>query len=425
MKKLLLGAAGLFLIAGSVTAQLTTPTQVTSIGPGDLFQDIPNGVAQPQSVYAPASLLGNYASTQPGNNPSNDIVGGDFGTNLFQDGASVSTITTAVTYVADQFFAFSGTSTTIGGAQETGASDITLGYTGSLRITRTGSGVVQACVGTIIPSANVVRYQGQTLEVDAHALAGAGFSAASSNLTFVEVQGTGTNDSAVNFGKTVNSALTGTAWAGSVVNSVNVPISTTWGRYGVAFPVAATTTEMGVAWCWTPVGASPSSDYFEFTGAQMTPNSALASVAGTTGGALALNDRRAKSFLRRPIAEEQNLQYSFYWRQNEPASGAGVAGVYGTCQGTSTSTVANCFMQFPVPMFKIPTLAYTAGTIAATVGTAAAAEAVSALSIATNGATTFGANMTATSSSVSSGAFGYLESGNSTGGGKIAFSARF
>ena len=425
MKNLSLGAAWLILAGGVAFGQLPTPSQVQNIGPADLFQDIQNGVPQPARQYANALLLGNYAATQPGNNDENDVVGGDFGQNLFQDGTSVGTITTTATYVADQFFAFSGTSTTIGGAQETGAADIPPGYTASLRITRTGSGVIQACVGTIIPSANVTRYQGQTLEVDAHALAGAGFSAASSNLTFVQVQGTGTNDSAANFAKTVNGALSGTAWAGAVVNSVNVPISTSFGRYSVAFPVASTTTEMGAAWCWTPVGASPSNDYFEFTGAQMTPNSALATVAGTTGGALSPNDRRAKSFLRRPIAVETALELSFYWRQNEPASGAGVAGVYGTCQGTSTNTVANCFMQFPVAMFKVPTLSYTAGTIAMTATSTAAAEAVSGLVIPTNGATLYGASLTATSSSVAEGGFGYLESGNSTGGGKIAFSARF
>ena len=428
MKKLLLGAAGLALVAGIgvAVAQLTPVTSVTQINSGDMFQDVVNGVPQPQNSYASATLLGNYSSTVPGGNAENDIVGGDFGQNLFQDGTTVSTITTVATYVAEQFFAFSGTSTTIGGAQETGAADITAGYTASLRITRTGSGVIQSCVATIIPSAQVTRYQGATLEVDAHALAGSGFSAASSNLTFVQVQGTGVNDTAANFAKTVNSALSGTAWAGSVVNSVNVPINTAWGRYGAAFPVAATTTEMGVAWCWTPVGASPSNDYFEITGAQMTPNSSLTGLAGTAGGAMNINDKRARSFLRRPIAEEQILEYSFYWRQNEAASAAaGATAVFGTCQGTSTSTLAYCNMTFPVPMFKVPTLAYTAGTIAATVGSSAAAEAVSALSITSLGATTFGANLTATTSSVSSGAFGYLQSGNSTGGGKIAFSARF
>ena len=423
-----LGAAAILLGAGGLAySQLNqTPTLVQSIHSGDLFPDMPNGTPQPFTSYAPAPLLGNYSQTLSGNNPTNDIIGGDFGTNLFQDGTSVGTITTAATYVADQFFAFSGTSTTIGGAQETGAADIPLDYAGSLRITRTGSGVIQSCVATIIPAGNVIRYQGGTLEVDAHALAGSGFSAANSNLTVIQVQGTGTNDSAVNFAKTVNSALSGTAWAGAVVNAVNVPINTSWGRYTAAYPVATTTTEMGVAWCWTPVGASPSNDYFEFTGAQMTPNSALATVAGTTGSALAANSGLAKSFLRRPLALEQNLQYAFYWRQNEAASAAaGATAVYGTCQGTSTNTLANCYMQFPVPMFKVPTLAYTAGTISATVGSAAAAEAVSALSITSLGATVFGANLTATSSSVSSGAFGYLESGNSTGGGKIAFSARF
>ena len=427
MKKLFAaGAAILIALGGDVAVgQSISVPQVQSIGSADLFEDVPNGNPQVGNRYASGGLLGNYSSTLPGNNPTNDLIGGDFGTNLYQDGATVSTITTTTTYVADQWFAFSGTSTTIGGAEETGASDITAGYTASERITRTGAGILQACVAQIIPSANVTRYQGNIAEVDFHALAGSGFSAASSNLTLLLVQGTGTNDSAVNFGKTVNSALAGTAWAGATTETATVPISTTWARYLSAFPVATTTTEMGVALCWTPVGASPSSDYFEFTGAQLTPNSALASVAGTAGSYIGANDQRAKSFLRRPVALENMLQYQFYWKQTEPASGAGVAGVYGWCQGTSTSTIANCYMQFPVPMFKIPTLAYTAGTISATVGSAAAAEAVSGLVIATNGGTLFGANLTATSSSVSSGAFGFLQSGNSTGGGKIAFSARF
>ena len=225
-----------------------------------------------------------------------------------------------------------------------------------------------------------------------------------------------------NLAKTINSALSGTAWAGAVVNSVNVPISTVWARYSAAFPVAATTTELGVAYCWTPVGASPSNDYFEFTGAQSTPNSALASVAGTAGAALNVNDTRAKSFVRRPVTLENMLQYSFYFLQTEAQ---GAATVFGTCQGTATSTLANCVVQFPVPMFKTPTLTYTAGAIKATVGSAAAAEAVSALTITSGGGSVFNANLTATSSSVSSGAFGYLEASSASGGGKIGWSARF
>jgi hypothetical protein len=378
---------------------------------------LPNGQPTPQSQYVSGATLMNAAGTQPGNNPANDLIGGDFGTNLFQDGTSVGTITTSATYVADQWFAFSGTSTTIGGAQETGAADIPAGYTASLRITRSGSGVIQSCVGQIIPGSNVARYQGQTMEIDAHALAGAGFSAANSNLTFIQVQGTGVNDTAANFAKTINSALSGTAWAGAVVNSVNVPINTAWNRYGVAFPVALTTTETGVALCWTPVGASPSSDYFEFVGAQVVPNNSLASVAGTTGGALLPNDPRAKSFLRRQVALETDLQLAFYYRQNEST-----ANIFGVCQETS-STNAFCSMTFPVPMFKTPTIAYTAGGISATLGSSQAAVAITGLAIKANGATTYGAQLTATASSGLTALTGFLEGTTTTG--SIAFSARF
>jgi hypothetical protein len=421
-KTWILAGLGLVALGAVAAAQVITVPQVTQIGATDLFQDIVGGSPQAGNVYAPAPLLGNYAATLPGNNAENDLIAGDFGFNLYQDGATVSTITTTVTYVADQWAAFSGTSTTIGGAQETGAGDIPTAFLASERITRTGAGIIQSCVAQIVPNDNVARYQGQTAEVDFHALAGSGFSAAGSNLSVLLVTGTGTNDSMANLAKTVNSALSGTAWAGAVTSTVLVPINTAWARYGAVFPVPATATELAVVLCWTPVGASPSSDYFEFTGAQLTPNSALKALAGSAGAALAPNDPRAKSFARRLQSEETNLQLSFYWRQNEAASSTTI---YGMCQGLASTTASNCLMTFPVPMFKIPTLAYTAGTIQATSNTAGAASGVSALAInATLGATVYQANLTATTTSAAT-IMGFLEAGNSTGGGKIAFSARF
>ena len=418
MKKTLLGAVAALGLLGVGLAMAQTPyiPQVPSIGPSDVFQDIVQGYPAAGSYYASASLLGNYGATLSGNNPSNDLIGGDMGQNLFQDGTTVSTITTSATYVADQWAAFSGTSTTIAGAQETGAADIPFGYGASLRITRSGAGILQSCVAQIIPNTNVLRYQGGTQEVDLHALAGAGFSAASSNLTIIQVQGTGTNDTMANLAKTINSALSGTAWAGAVVNSVNVPITASWARYTAAFPVAATTTELGVAFCWTPVGASPSNDYFEFTGAQSVPNNALATVAGTAGAALPVNDQRAKAFARRPATLENSLQYAFYYRQNESTGN-----IYGVCQETS-STNAYCFMTFPVPMFKVPTLSYTAGGIKATLGTSQAAEAVTGLAITSSGATTFGSQLTATGSSFTA-LTGFLEGSTTTG--SVIFNARF
>ena len=419
MKKTLLGAIGALALAlaGSAGAQVPQIPKVQSIGPADLFQDVVGGNPSAGNQYATAPLLGNYASSLPGNNAENDLIGGDFGQNLYQDGATVSTITTTATYVAEQWAAFSGTSTTIGGAEETGATDIPTSYTASERITRTGAGVIQACVAQIIPSQNVTRYQGQTAEVDFHALAGSGFSAASSNLTVTMVTGTGTNDTMANLAKTINSALSGTAWAGAVVNSVSVPITTNWQRYTAAFPIATSATEAAVALCWTPVGASPSSDYFEFTGAQVTPNTALTALAGSAGAYIGANDARAKAFLRRIYSEEYALQLSFYYRQNEST-----ANVYGVCQETA-STTANCFMTFPVPMFKTPTLAFTAGGISATLGTSQAAVAVTGLTIPSNGATAYGSQLAATAASGFTALTGFLEGTTTTG--KIAFSARF
>jgi hypothetical protein len=418
MKKTLLAfvaALGLFG-GGYAVSQVINIPQVTAIGSTDLFQDIVGGNPQAGNVYASANLLGNYSASLAGNNPTNDLIGGDMTSNLFQDGTTVSTITTSATYVADQWAAFSGTSTTIAGAQETGASDIPAGYGASLRITRSGAGILQSCVAQIIPNDNVLRYQGGTAEVDFHALAGSGFSAANSVLNVLLVTGTGTNDSMANLAKTINSALSGTAWAGAVTLTVPVTISTVWTRYTAAFPVAATATELGVAFCWTPVGTSPSSDYWEFTGAQLTPNSALATVAGAAGAALNPNDTRAKSFYRRPQMTEANLQYAFYWRQNESTDN-----IYGVCQETG-STAANCFMTFPVPMFKVPTISYTAGGISATLGTSQAAEAVTALAIPSSGATIYGSQLTATGSSFTA-LTGFLVGTSTTG--KVAFSARF
>jgi hypothetical protein len=427
MKNLFRSTLGAVAIAGlfaSAALAQTSPAnnqptapQVQSINPGDLFQDVPNGFPSAQSQYAPASLLGNYSASLAGNNPTNDLIGGDFSSNLFQDGTSVGSITTSATYVADQWAAFSGTSTTLTGAQETAAADIPAGFNASLRITRSGAGILQSCVAQIIPYDNVIRYQGQTAEFDFHALAGSGFSSASSQLQVLVVTGTGTNDTMANLAKTVNSALSGTAWAGAATLTVNVPISTVWTRYSAAFPIPAAATELGVLLCWTPVGTSPSNDYFEFTGAQLTPNSALSAVAGTAGAALNPNDTRAKSFFRRPQMVEANLQYAFYWRQNEST-----ANIYGVCQETS-STNAFCFMNFPVPMFTTPTLSFTAGGISMTLGTSQAAVAVTGLVIKANGATVTGAQLTATAASGLTALTGFLEGTTTTG--KVAFSARF
>lgn len=426
MKKLLHSTLGAVAIAAALAspalAQTSpannqiTPPQVQQINPTDLFQDVTMGFPQAQNYYAPAPLLGNYSATLSGNNSENSLIGGDFYQNLFQDGTSVGSITTSATYVADGWFAFSGTSTTLTGAQEIGSPDTPAVFDASLRITRSGSGILQSCVGQIVKSQDTYKFQGQTAEFDFHALAGSGFSSASSNVSVLLVTGTGTNDTSANLAKTVNSALSGTAWAGAVTSTVTMPISTAWTRYSAVFPVPVTATELAVLICYTPVGASPSNDYFEIAGTQLVRNSALTAVAGTAGAALNANDPRAKSFNRRLLVEEQKLELSEYYRQNEST-----ANIYGVCQETS-STNAFCQMTFPVAMWKTPTISFTAGGISMTLGASQAAIAVTALVIKANGATTYGAQLTATAAGSLTGLTGFLEGTTTTG--TVIFTSR-
>jgi hypothetical protein len=346
MKKIFGPASALgLLLAASALAQ-SVPPQVQSIGPNDLFQDVVGGFPTAQSQYANASLLGNFPFTQASAVSDNVLIGGDFTTNLFQDGTTVGSITTTATYVADQWSAWSGTSTTLAGTAQTGAADIPAAYGASLRLTRSGAGVVQSCVAQEVLTNNSLRFQGQTAEFDFHALAGAGFSAAGSNLQVSIVTGTGTDEGISKLAFAFNGGGGGSStWTGqaNAANNLLVPITAGWGRYTVVAPIPATATEIAAIICWKPVGASPSNDYFEFTGAQLVVNPSLTTLAGTAGAVL-VNDTRAKSFARRAQGLETMLQQGYYARLNETN---GV--VIGLCQATG-ATAGTCSILLPVPM---------------------------------------------------------------------------
>lgn len=416
----LLGASALATLA---MAQSIFP-QYTALTGNEIVQDVGN----PTSAFFKTSLQAALTGSYEGAVQSNALIGGDAGDNLFSYGSSVTGITTGPTFGADRWFGWSGTNTGFTIEKDTTAGQFPATTNAAFEVLRTGSGVVQVCVGQDVSTANSVRFAGQTAEFDFHAIAQSGFSAASSQLQPYVVYGTGTNEGANKMAYTINAGgSAGSGWAnGKIAANPLVTISSTLERVTVAAAIPATVstspvTEVGVALCWTPVGASPSSDGFAFSLAQLVVNPALSNYAGQ---AKINASGLAKSFVRSLAAFDALAQLSYHYQINEAASGsAGAAAIFGTCQGTATSTVANCNIVFPVPMFQVPTISYTAGTIKATVGSAAAPEAVSALVIPTDGATIYGSQLTATSSSVSSGAFGYLEAGDSTGGGVISFSA--
>lgn len=345
MKRILLAAVGLLALGGAALAQPVTLPQVQSIGPNDLFQDVVGGQPQAGSFYASGALLGNAVSSAN----DNALIDGDFGQSLFSHGTSVGSITTATKYTANNWFAWSGSATTLTVTQQTGASDVPSNFGASLRVAKTSTGVVQSCIAQEVESDNSYRFQGQTAEFDVHALEGAGFSDAASSLKVYIVTGTNTDEGSVNLAFGINGGGGGSGgWTGQAnAAAISVPISTTWSRYSVVAPIPSGAKEIGVALCWTPVGTSPSNDYFEFTGAQLVTNNLLSAVAATssTGVELAVNDGRAKAFVRRQTATETVDQQRWIYTISESAStgaqqvAAGNGATTTTCQLTVPFTV--------------------------------------------------------------------------------------
>jgi hypothetical protein len=411
-RKWIAAGLGLWALGGAAMvalAQSYPVPQVTSIGSGDLFQDIVGGAPQVGNVYAPAPLLGNYSATLSGNNPENALRGGDIGKNLFAFGTSVTGITTTSTYVANGWFAWSGTSTTLAGNQETGASDIGAGFEASLRLTRSGAGVLQSCVAQEIESNDTYRFQGNTAEFDFRAQAGSGFSAASSNLQVYLVTGTGTDEGSNKMAFGLNAQNTGNAavgWTGQAnLGPILIPITTSYADYSAVFPVPAAATELAVVVCWKPVGASPSSDWFEFSMAQLVTNSSLTVVAGAAGAALNVNDPRKKSFNRRSQQTETALQQRYAYLISETSTNAIATGV------AVSTTSTRYWLQNPVTMARTPTPTAAFGSMTTTNSAGNAAN-LSNLASTSSGSSVYGVELTGTTTGTAAGN-GTLLAGNS------------
>lgn len=359
---LVVGALGALALAGAVIAQPVI-SQVQSIGPNDLFQDIVGGVPQAQSQYASSALLGNYSASLVGNNPENALIGGDATTNLWQRGTTGASVTTTLAYGGpDRWSYWSGTATAMTVGRDSTAADLpaALTYQYGFKMARTSgqTGVVQMCMMQVLETVNSLQFSGQTAEIDFHATAGANFSAASSAMTAYLISGTGTDQSASTAAFNLNAGGGGSStWTGQVNTGVSVPITTSNQRYTVAIPVPAGVTQVAVALCYTPVGTAGTNDYVALSGIQLTRNTALTTVAGTAGVALNANDARSKAFARRPQGLETLLQYRYFYRITESAT---VIGQRALC-AVSTTSLAVCQVKFPVTMRVAPTMTYTSG----------------------------------------------------------------
>lgn len=398
MKKLLALGAGLVALGLSASvgiAQFTnTPSgsvpQVQSIGSTDLFQDVVAGQPSAQSFYAPASLLGNYGASLGGNNPENALIGGDATTNLFQRATTGSSVTTTVTYGGpDRWAYWSGTSTAMTVSRDSTAADLpSTSYKYAFKMARTSgqTGVVQVCMMQEVESANAYAFQGQTAELDFHAVTGSNFSPTSGNIQAYIITGTGTDEGIAGsasgaFGLNAGGGGSG-GWTGQVNWAATIAAGVgTNGRYTIAAPIPATATEIGVAICFTPVGTAGTNDYIAVTGIQLTRNSALTSLvasnASGTATALPVNDARPKAFARRTQALETILQQRYYYQITETATITPRA----FCHVTSANSVMQCSIRFPVTMRIAPTATYAAGFAGFTTTAETTATNCSALAI--------------------------------------------
>lgn len=376
-------------VAGGSQYPTTLPLTGNELIPADT--QLPSGL-NPQSEAVSVSQIAAYIGNTRGTGFRNALIGGDFTTNLWQRGTTVGSITTTATYTADRFFAWSGTSTTMSVAQDTTAAEVPVGYAMSAKVARTGTGVVQTCVAQVVESAGSYQFQGTTPEFDFFATAGAGFSAANSNLQAYIVYGTAVDEGASKLAFGLNGGGGGSsAWTGQTnVAAALFPISTTMTRYvAVGTAIPATAKEVAVALCWTPVGASPTNDYVAIAGLQLTRNANLAYLAGTT---VPVTNVQASAFERRPIGIETDLQQRYYNQINEAAN---ATTQYAMCQ-VWTTTSTHCIIPIGVTMRITPTAApaFVAGF--AVTGAAGTVGSATAIALTTGGSTPNAASVTVT-----------------------------
>lgn len=369
------------------------------------------------SCFATSATLSNYGLSQPGGNMDNSLIGGDSDLNLYQRGTTGSSVTTTITYGGpDRWAYWSGTATAMTVSKTTTAADLpgTFTFGSGFKMARTSgqTGVVPVCMMQEVETVNSYQFSGTVAELDFHATAGANFSAASNVMTAYLISGTDVNGGTSNAAFGLNTGGgSATAWTTQANQAVTFTLTTTNTRYGAAFLVPAGTTEVAVALCYTPVGTAGTNDYIAFSGIQLTRNSSLASVAGTTQGALAPNDTRAKAFARRLQAIETEMQQRFYYQITDSVANTVPIAL---CQATTTTAIV-CPIPFPVTMRAAPTATASATTAFGFTATAGAPTACTAFAVVASSTSAAAGKVTCTTgATVTAGGSSQLVGANTT-----------
>jgi hypothetical protein len=337
------------------------------------------GGAPPQTVTIPNALVGSL------NTHTNRIIGGDFGTNLWQRGTTPLSAASPATYQmsADRFFAISQNNVMTITKQtpaNTAADYIgNLGLNSWMRVARpSGTPSGSSCVGQILDQEASQNLIGNNAVLSFWGYAPTTFSAANYDITATIAYYTAT-DSATGGTNTATFALSGSGQAGGITGYTaaaaglangtpgsissgvaTIPLSATPTRYGLYAPIPAANSSgtavngVGIVICATPTAATTvSTDYFEIEGVQLQamPSAASVNLAnGVTG---------YTGFEFRPPAEEAILQYAYSYVFND--GGTAGHGIFGTGWDISTAA-ADVTIPFPAPMREAPAATVSTAT---------------------------------------------------------------
>jgi hypothetical protein len=315
----------------------------------------------PPSVRIKTGQLAQFVTSfDPG---TNWLIAGDATQNLWQRGVNGPYITSGVVFGPDRWAYWSAGTTPVSVGQDLTPGNALPGFGAAYRLQRQAgaTGTDQICVAQEISTQNSVPLQGKVVEVDFGLYGGAGYSVAPfGGLQIYVVTGTGTDEGVgrlafgINGGGGSTTYWTGSrfvvaaAYGGAVIGQVAHPV--------VVAQMPSNVNEAAVVFCYHPTGTAGANDFVDFSGVQMRIAPAMAPFASPSATYVA-DQVVVPPFTWRLGNQEVFLQESYYWERSE---GAGLDVIGGPCL-SSVSLRADCFLQFPVPMGKVPTLAFSPG----------------------------------------------------------------
>jgi hypothetical protein len=204
-----------------------------------------------------SSALGSSALLPAGLGFRNVLINGSM--DIWQRGTSFAG-TAGIVYSADRWFTYRAAGATGHTAsRQTGPTN----FQYCLRMQRDSGNTSTADIylEQDVESANSYAFAGKQFVLSFWARAGSNYSSASSLLTAQVWTGTGTD-------QRIQSGFTG----GTTPGNSSVTLTTTWQQFYVYGVAAASTTQLGVRFGYTPVGTASTNDYFEVTGVQLEAN---------------------------------------------------------------------------------------------------------------------------------------------------------